>query len=62
MKDGDGEGDSCINFTPTQYISIYHMRLQDDLIRDSDRLNVMCLLQMRPRGWQNKNTDVNCSS
>ena len=48
--ESDG-GDTCVNFTPSQYITIYHSRLQT---RDSDQLDAMCLLQMRTRNWQDK--------
>ena len=47
-------GDSCVRFTPTQYISIYHSRLQDNNLIVSDTVNALCLLQMRTRGWQDK--------
>ena len=50
QMESDG-GDTCVNFTPSQYITIYHSRLQT---RDSNQLDAMCLLQMRTRNWQDK--------
>ena len=49
--------DSCVSFTPTQYISIYYSRLQDNNLIVNDTVNALCLLQMRTIGWQNKDLD-----
>ena len=52
-------GSSCVSFTPSQYISIYHLRLQDNnLIRPFNQLNALCLLQMRTRGWEDVTVDA----
>ena len=48
--ESDG-GDTCVNFTPSQYITIYYSRLEAG---DSDQLDAMCLLQMRTINWQDK--------
>ena len=41
---------SCVQFTPFQYRRIYYSRLH---IRNSDPLDVICLLRTRTRYWQN---------
>ena len=53
------ENDTCVKFTPSQYKSIYYLRLQHPLIRNSstNELDALCLLQMRTRNWQNTVVD-----
>ena len=48
--ESDG-GDTCVNFTSSQYITIYYSRLQEG---NSDQLDAMCLLHMRTRNWQDR--------
>ena len=47
---------SCVEFTPCQYIKIYFSRLP----KSTDKLDVLCILQMGAVNWQNKTN--NCST
>ena len=49
VSDGDV---TCVNFTPSQYITIYYSRLPTR--NSDDKLDAMCLLHMRTRNWQNR--------
>ena len=49
------DNNTCVNFTPLQYRTIYHSRLRDLHIKESDELDSICLLKMRTLNWQNKN-------
>ena len=52
MKEDD---DSCVEFTPSQYIMIYNLRRK----QNTPNVNAICLLRCRALlDWQNKN---NCT-
>ena len=46
------DGDSCVEFTQSQYIKIYNLRLK----QNSPKVNAICLLLWRVvKDWQIKN-------
>ena len=46
------DNSSCVKFTPCQYRKIYYSRLPES-VNIADKLDVLCLLQLGARNWQN---------
>ena len=45
--------DNCVEFTPSQYITIYNLRLEQNLSKK--KVNAICLLKWRSvNDWQDK--------
>ena len=48
----ENDDEACVKFKPSEYIIIYHSRLQNEFLKNSSKLDAICLLQMRARSWQ----------
>ena len=49
---------ACVKFKHSEYITIYHSRLQNEFLTNSSKLDAICLLQMRARSWQVSKVEI----